>query len=643
MAIVKMSEFNLLLMNDHVDEVLQELQLYKNVSFKDLRQTGDKEFKAVHNTYDFERNRFIQERLKDVLNSVSEFEKKHRKKGKPLEKLNVISLSFEELNERCQHIEIEQLLNTYDKYYDVAKEVIEGYTFYRPWDHQKMKGRILEELHQTKPIIGTIAQKDVKACANELKKIGEVFFMYRDQNEDQAIFVLLPLKEHRAEVEIVLDKYHFQFRSASSLGIKVDIEKVLEHLDQLIEKRTNIDKRLGTIGNYREELQLYYEYLQNEELRYRTKLSFLNSSDVTQIAGWIFTEDIEKFNQLLNSKTEGIYYLEIEEVPLDSTDVPIKLKNNKFVSAFEGITNMYSLPRYYEIDPTALFTPFYAIFFGMMLGDIGYGLIMGIVTFLLIQKNNLKATTENFLRFLMYLSVPTIFWGWVYGSFFGGLIPVKGLIDINQDFMLILIFAICFGIFHLFVGLGIKAYLYFRMGHPWLALFDVGFWYLTLAGAIILISQMFTDILSPYSQIGWIIMIVGMVGIILTNGREAKTLFGKFASGLYSLYGLSNYIGDVLSYSRLMALGLAGASIGVAFNMIVAMLSGFGFFGIIAGFIVFMIGHSFNLGISGLSAYVHSARLTYVEYFSKFYTGGGKRFEEFRSKNTYININQEDN
>lgn len=643
MAIVKMSEFNLLVMNEHVDQLLKELQLYKNVTFKDLSQEADQFYGTYDNGYDFERNRFIQSRLQDVLNSVTEFEKKHRKKGKPLEKLNVMSLSFEELTERCQHIDIERLLDTYDKYYDVAKKVVDGFTLYRPWDHQKMNREALLKLSKEKAIIGTVEQKHVKTLEKELQKIATVFFMHRPQNDEQELFVLIPQEGTSTQIEIILDKHHFQLRSASSLGIDGDVQVMKEQVTHLIEKHQNIEKRLSTIGNYREELQLYYEYLQNEELRYRTKLSFLNSEQVTQMAGWIFTEDIKRFNHLLEQTTHDTYFVEITDVPLEATDVPIKLKNNKLVRAFEGITNMYSLPRYNELDPTALFTPFYAIFFGMMLGDVGYGLLMGIGTFALIKLGNLKESTENFLQFLLFLSLPTIICGWIYGSFFGGLIPIKGLIDINKDFMFVLIFAICFGIFHLFVGLGIKAYLFIRMGKPLYALFDVGFWYLTLSGAIILISQMFTPLLAPYTTIGWVIMIIGMVGIVLTNGRDAKTIFGKFASGLYSLYGLSNYIGDVLSYSRLMALGLAGASIGVAFNMIVEMLSGFGVFGIIAGFIVFIIGHTFNLGISGLSAYVHSARLTYVEFFGKFYTGGGKRFEEFRSKNTYININQEDN
>lgn len=643
MSIVKMSQFELLVLNEEVEPLLQSFQQYQNISFRDLREEQDEIFRPYQNSYDFERNRFMQERLQTILQSVDHFEKKFRKKkkGNFLEKLNVKDLTFSELNERCKNIDIEGILEKYDQYYDVAKKVIDGYTCHHPWRKKSMKESELQALSQQKAVIGTIDKENQKEFLRELKKSGDVFFLYREEGSN-VILIIVAAPDCQSAVEIILDKYHFEKRSASSLGIEPVIPQMRQQLEKMIEKQLTIENRLLTIGHYREELQLYYEYLKNEELRQQTKNQFLVSEQVTKMAGWIFTRQTEEFAELLTKTVGDSYVLAVDPVPLDSKTVPIKLENNALNRPFEGITNMYSLPRYNELDPTPLFTPFYAIFFGMMLGDVGYGLLMGILGGLVLKFVNLKESTANFVRFITYLSVPTILWGWVYSSCFGGLVPIKGLIDINKDFMVVLIFAICFGILHLFIGLGIKAYMYIREGQWWYALFDVGFWYMTLIGAIILVSQMFTDLLVRHTTIGWWLLILGMVGILLTNGREAKTPVGKLASGFYSLYGLSNYIGDVLSYSRLMALGLAGASIGVAFNMITEMLAGFGIFGIVAGMIVFLIGHTFNLGISGLSAYVHSARLTYVEFFGKFYEGGGRKFIPFRSPNKYINVKEED-
>ncbi|MGY3748604.1 V-type ATP synthase subunit I [Vagococcus acidifermentans] len=639
MAIVKMSEFQLILLNEHVEPLLEKMQFYGNISFKDISGEATTFFQKEKSDYNFERNRFMREHLKDILASIKLIEKKQKKRRKqPL-----LSISFSELVRRCQHIDIELLLDTYDKYYDVSKGMIEGYDSYRPWtENVRMRSADIVALSKEKAIIGTIESADGKKFAAELQKVGDTFFMTKPSSAQTHIVVILPGTRKRTQIDIILDKYHFQRRSSKSLQISDDIKELHDQLNQLIEKRKNIEETLGNIGNYREELQLYYEYLNNEMLRYETSEKFLKSADTTRIDGWIFTSETEKFIQLLEDITDNHFVVDITETPSDSEDVPIKLKNNRLVQAFEGITNMYSLPKYNEVDPTPLFTPFYAIFFGMMLGDVGYGLLMGLVTFLVLKFGTFKEGTANFIRFLMYLSVPTTLIGWAYGSFFGGVVPIKGILDINKDFMTVLVFSICFGLFHLFFGLAVKGYLFFKWKHPWYILFDVIFWYMALGGAIILVSQMFTPLLAPYTQVGWIILIVGMVGIVLTNGRDAKTPFGKLASGLYSLYGITGYIGDVLSYSRLMALGLAGASIGFAFNLIVEMLSGFGIIGMLAGAIVFVGGHAFNMGISGLSSYVHSARLTYVEFFDKFYTGGGKRFHEFRSPNTYINITREE-
>ena len=640
MAIVKMSEFTLYVLNEHVDQLLMEFQVYKDITFRDLRSEEDTLFQKSDSGYDFEKNSQLADRLKSILSSVDQYEKK-KKKGKKKSgssSLNVPSISFTDLCEKCEKIDIDFLMETYDLYHDTTKNIIEGYEIYRPWKDNKMTREAVQAFIKPTVHIGTVSSELSISLAGELRRLGNVFFMHRPHGEEQSLFIIIPTGEVEDQLEIISDKFHFQQRSASSLGIGTDVHRLQGHVSHLAERYANEEKTYADIGLFKQDIQYYYEYLRNEELRYRTKENFLASDSLTKIAGWIFTEDTARFDSLLKELTNDTYTFTIENAPIDSKDVPIKLRNKGFIKSFEGITSMYSLPRYSEMDPTALFTPFYAVFFGMMLGDVGYGLIMGIGCFLALKLLHPKESTATFIRFLMYLSIPTILCGWAYGSFLGGLIPIRGLIDINKDFMTVLIFSICFGIVHLFYGLFIKAYLLIRRRHPWLALFDVGFWLMTLSGGGILVSQMFTPLLAPYSTPGLWLLIVGMVGIFLTNGREARTIVGKAASGLYSLYGLSNYIGDVLSYSRLMALGLAGASIGVAFNMLVTMMSSSGIVGIFGAVIVFLIGHIFNMAISGLSAYVHSARLTYVEFFGKFYTGGGKRFESFRSKTTYINV-----
>jgi V/A-type H+-transporting ATPase subunit I len=299
---------------------------------------------------------------------------------------------------------------------------------------------------------------------------------------------------------------------------------------------------------------------------------------------------------------------------------------------------MYALPQYNEIDPTPLLAPFYLFFFGMMVADVGYGAILLIGTAVILKIANLAESTEKFIRFFFYLSIPTIFWGAIYGSFFGGIIKIPGLIDPAKDYMMILIMSIIFGLVHVFFALGVKAFLYVRGGDPIGALFDAGFWYMALIGAIGFLLPMFLDLPPAVKTISMVVMIIGMGGIVVTGGRSAETVVGKAAGGLYSLYGISSYVGDFVSYSRLMALGLSGGFIASAINMMIGMLSGMGIIGILFGIVLFVGGQAFNIFLSLLGAYVHTSRLTYVEFFGKFYSGGGKPFNLFKNASKYINL-----
>ncbi|NMA48169.1 MAG: V-type ATP synthase subunit I, partial [Tissierellia bacterium] len=304
----------------------------------------------------------------------------------------------------------------------------------------------------------------------------------------------------------------------------------------------------------------------------------------------------------------------------------------------ESLTEMYALPRYDEIDPTPLLAPFYLIFFGMMAADVGYGIIMLLGTFLVLKYFNLSEKTKDFIKFFYYLSFSVIIWGFLYGSFLGGIIPLKGLFEPATDYNTLLILSVIFGFIHIYYGLGLKAYIAIRDKKYKEALYDVGFWYVALTGAIVYLLNMVMDLPEIVKTISFWVMIAGMVGIVLTGGREATGAVGKAGGGIYSLYGITGYVGDFVSYSRLMALGLSGGFIAGAVNMMAGMVAGKGPIGFVAAIVIFIFGQTFNLGLSMLGAYVHSIRLIFVEFFSKFYEGGGKKFNDFRSKPKYINL-----
>ena len=376
----------------------------------------------------------------------------------------------------------------------------------------------------------------------------------------------------------------------------------------------------------------------NKKLRVTAAENFLTTEKVNVVRGYVPTDKADDFNELIKKTQADAYYLEIAEADKDDPDVPILLKNSKFAQAFESLTGMYALPKYNEVDPTPLLAPFYLAFFGMMVADAGYGVIMLIATIVALKVANLSESQEKFVRFFHYLSYSTLAWGLFFGSCLGGAIPIPGIMDPAAQYQDLLIISIVFGIIHLFFALGIQVYMKVRDGQYLDAFFDVGFWYMALSGGIVFLVSFVVPLAPVIAQIAKWVMIAGMVGIVLTSGRSVKSTPGKLVAGFYELYGISGYVGDFVSYSRLMALGLSGGFIASSINMIVGMLAGKGPVGILGGIVVFVVGQLFNIFLSLLGAYVHTIRLTYVEFFGKFYEGGGKAFNLFRNKAKYINI-----
>ena len=243
---------------------------------------------------------------------------------------------------------------------------------------------------------------------------------------------------------------------------------------------------------------------------------------------------------------------------------------------------------------------------------------------------NLDEAQEKFAKFFMYLSIATTIAGAIFGTAFGFELKSIGLINPSKDTNLLLILSVGFGVIQIFFGLFIKAYMLIRDKQYLYALFDVGSWIMLLIG----LPMIFFD--GPISLVGKVLAIVGSILIILTQGRDEETKGAQIGQGLYALYGITGYVGDLVSYTRLMALGIAGGSIAAALNLIIGMFPGIAV--IIVGPLFFIAAHTFNMLLSLLGAYVHTARLQYVEYFSKFYEGGGKAFTPFRTINKFITI-----
>jgi len=308
---------------------------------------------------------------------------------------------------------------------------------------------------------------------------------------------------------------------------------------------------------------------------------------------------------------------------------PTALRNPPLVEPFEMITDMYSIPSSRGMDPNLFMAPFYVAFFGMMVSDAGYGIALAIVATLFLVKLKPQGMAKKLAGVLAMGGVSTFVWGALFGGWLGLSLPPLWFNPMEEPITML---ALCFGLgaLQLFVGMGLQAYLNIKRGKILEALFDQGLWFVFLIGLPLLAVP-------ALSQVGKVLSIVGAVGLILTQGRHKEGIFSKFFSGLLSLYNVTGFLSDVLSYSRLFALGLATGVIAMLINTIAAML-GSNIIGMIFMVAILIGGHAFNLLINVLGAYVHASRLQYIEFFGKFFEGGGKAFSPFRIKTKYIEV-----
>lgn len=647
MAIVKMSNFSLFAFDSEKENLLHELQKFKYVHFLDQDKEEDLKVDGLKNVEVSEKIVAIEEEISKVSYAINILSKYHEKEtGIKAMQEGQETYSFKELEARVESIDYNPLYDEIHRVWtekeNLSQEISKLKTEIEelnPWVDLRTPIEYLKEFKQSEVFLGTVPKALEGKVRNDLIQTEFTYFQVVSEDKD-SLYILAISSKSEAEIvkEVLRDS---SFSNVILSGKKTPDEEIKDLEDQVANLKDEIlklERIVKDLSKNLSSLQVVYDYLLNKKIRISASEKFLMTERVNVIKGFIPTEMADEFSQIVKKTLDNICYLEIEEADDSDPDIPILLENSKFTQSFEALTGMFSLPRYNEIDPTPYLAPFYLIFFGMMAADLGYGIVMLLGTFIVLKKFNLSETTKQFIRFFYYLSFSVIAWGAIYGSIFGGIIPMKGLIDPAEDYMSLLIISIIFGLIHVFFALGLKAYVLIRDGQIKDALFDVGFWYLALVGGIGLLVNILVDLPPIVATLAKVDMIVGMLGIVATGGRESDTIVGKIGGGIYELYGISGYVGDFVSYSRLMALGLAGGFIAGAVNMMAGMLAENGIIGIIGAALIFIFGQAFNLGLSLLGAYVHTIRLTFVEFFGKFYDGGGKSFNLFRSTPKYINL-----
>lgn len=480
--------------------------------------------------------------------------------------------------------------------------------------------------------------------------------------KNQTCVVVICLKKDSADVENAMRADGFSkvpFLSRKTSAARIEVLK--DNIRELEEDTKDAEKTLADFAKNREDIRMISDYFRIRAEKYQVLGELAQSKNTFFISGYVPKKDAQTVVEKLTDSFEVM--IELEDIPEDE-EAPVQLSNNTFSASTEGVVESFGLPKKGEIDPTFIMSFCYVFLFGLMLSDAAYGLILSLACGFVIWKfKGMEEGLKKSLRMFFYCGLSTLFWGLMFGGFFGDLVTVVASLFFHKevsfpvlwfeplnDPMRLLLYSLLFGIIHLFLGLGIKGYMMIKDGKYLDCLYDVGFWFALLIGLILILvpSELFASIAGQQfvfpafvGVLAKVLAIVGLLGIILMSGRRKKNPALRIALGLYDIYGITSWLSDVLSYSRLLALGLATGVIAQVVNSMASMM-GDGVFGAIFFIIVFLIGHTMNIAINLLGAYVHTNRLQYVEFFGKFYEGGGKPFEPFRQNTKYIRIKEDD-
>lgn len=641
MAIVKMSAFQLTFFASEKDALLQRLQTFDRVH---IVEQGEPTVEGIHALPLAKEHNALQSqisRLEEAIETLRSYvpvpTRWTEKLGNALPQATAnVHIPVDEVIDEV-HDETETMHRAIEKIKANAEKKQE----LSHWTALDVSKEQLSSMRSIQAMVGTIPQRwadDVRKFIAAEAKGTTVEFL----DADAKVYYVLLLTNGKDEgLNAVLRDASFQPFPLEEGGTIAEQLQALDK-DTMAQEKTIADgkvhlKRL--CDKWLTSLEVVYEEKAEQFALLNAEDRLLYSKMLSFMKGYVPTEEVDAFTEAVAGNMDpSRYLLDIAPADLNDPDVPILLQNNAIAKPFENIVKTYSLPLYKEMDPTGLITPWYILFFSIMLGDLGYGALLFLGTTLALHFFDWKPNTAMSLRFFQVLSIPTMVVGLCFGSLFGGLIPIPALVlDPMKDFMTMIVASVALGFIHLMVGLGLKGVQLMREGNPKGVVYDVFSWMFILVGLLMVALTTILNGNPLFKTVGFVMAIVGAALVLLFSARDEKGI-GRFTWGLYNLYGATSYIGDLVSYTRLTAIMLAGAYIGYAMNMIGGMLTGLGVPGFVLAALIIVGAHLFNLFLSSLSSYVHAMRLIYVEFFGKFFEGGGKPFRGMRPEPKYVDL-----
>ena len=506
-----------------------------------------------------------------------------------------------------------------------------------PWQQLPLPLETLGTQH-TRILLGTVpAQTDLEALRAKVFEAADEVQLEQISADQQSLYLLVFVHKCAAEaVGAALREAGFALTTFD--GVQGTAAENIRRTDEAIAACEQQDAEklaeLTALAEQKSALQLAFDRCTQEIAKAQAADRLVHSEKTFCLGGWVPCEDVGKLEALLSGFCCA--WELTDPAPEEYPDVPVKLKNNKLTWPLNMVTEMYSLPSYDGVDPNPLMAPFFILFYGIMMADMGYGLLMILASIIITKKSRPKGTSGQMFGLMFSCGISTFLMGALTGGFFGDFLPqLVGIIDPDTTFkalpslftplddtITILIGAMALGFVQIVTGMAISFVEKIKKGQIMDAIWEELTWWVVFAG----IACMALGVTN-------IVLYVGLAMVVVGSGWSAKG-FGKVTAIFGSVYNhVTGYFGDILSYSRLMTLMLAGSVIASVFNTLGAIPGNVVFF-----LLVSVAGNGLNFALNLLSCYVHDLRLQCLEYFGKFYQDGGKPFEPLAINTKYVDI-----